>query len=126
MLTLRLCYQPLEMRYQVRVTPSHPGRLILTGHTHTEKQGSGAGSSSHLGQPSRATLLKALQKTLSLSRPCPLWGCPQSKHPAEMEESHGKQDLCQEGQDHLGHLLQREDPSIASHAGGGRDKDKPI
>lgn len=43
-----------------------------------------------------------------------------------MEESHGKQDSCQEGQDHLGHLLEREDPNIASHSGGGRDKDKPF
>lgn len=43
-----------------------------------------------------------------------------------MEESHGKQDSCQEGQDHLGHVLEREDSNIASHAGGGRNMDKPF
>lgn len=71
-------------------------------------------------------LLEALQKTLSLPHPCPLWGCPRCKHPAEMEESHGKQDLCQEGHNHPGHLVGREDPSTASHAGAGRDKDKLV
>lgn len=62
----------------------------------------------------------------SLPCPSPLWGCPWCKHPAEMEESHGKQDLCQDGQDRLGHRLKREDPSIASHAEAGRDKDEAI
>lgn len=107
---LRLKWLVAEQRQQLRAALSCPS--CSSPCTQPEKQ-----SSSCLGQPSRVTLLEALQKTRSLPCPCPLWGCPQSKHPAEMEESHGKQDSCQEGQDHLGHLLKREDPSAASHAG---------